>query len=108
MSFRLLNELLQRATRHVLGDENHARRFALFVQPILVKLDNVWVLELYEPIEDIVDCLLFGLEIFALGEAYFIPDDLYPVLRVHRQVGGIDTRDVVLLNLIGHRENSKT
>lgn len=101
---RPLEELLQRPRRHVLGDEDDARLVVMRVRPVPVELDDVRVLQLRQILKHLLDLLLLRLEVPPLAELHLVPHHLHALLRVHGQVGAVDSRDISLLDL---RENKK-
>ena len=94
-------ELLERAARHVLGDEDDARQPLVLVAPVLVELDDVGVVEADEVLEDEVDLGLVVARVprplpAAAQQVDLVPDDLDAVLGVHGQEGLVDARHVPL------------
>ena len=56
----LAQELLERAARHVLGDEDDALLGLLLVNPVVVELDDVRMVQADQVLEYFVDFLLIS------------------------------------------------
>ena len=56
----LAQELLERAARHVLGDEDDALLGLLLVDPVVVELDDVRMVQADQVLEYFVDFLLIS------------------------------------------------
>lgn len=64
-----------------------------------MKLDDVWMFQLREVFEHLLNFILLGLEVLPFRELHLIPDHLNTLLSVHRQVGTVNSRHIALLHL---------
>ena len=101
-----LKKQSQSAARHVLGDEDQSG--ILLVDPVLVNVYNVVVVQLDESIEDSAKTRIVRLHTLTFRVSNLIPDHLEPLFAVDRQVRGVQIWNVMLFDLVVCTTKRKT